>query len=222
VAGTTALVFRLEDESNPPQIVDKTIPLTVVTTPQPLSITTTSLPEGTINQPYPVTTMKATGGIQPYVWSVNPALPNGLQFNVVSSGTISGTPLSGTSGTTSHTFTVQDSGSPFNQTATKQLSLKINPAPAPLTITAPSGSTLPNGRVNRNYNTTLTGSGGILPYTWSISPGLPAGLSLSASTGAITGRPTTAGTYTLTITLKDSFLPTNQTKTKVVTLTITN
>jgi hypothetical protein len=119
-------------------------------------------------------------------------------------------------------LTVSDSAAPFTQTDTKQLSLKINPAPAPLAITAPTGTTLQTARVGRNYNYTLQGTGGILPYTWSITPGLPAGLQLNSSTGAITGRAAngTVGIYTLTITLKDSFLPTNQTKTKQVTLTV--
>jgi hypothetical protein len=75
-----------------------------------------------INQPYPQTTLQAAGGIQPYTWSVS-ALPNGLSLNVVGPGIISGTPLSGTAGTTNPTFTVFDSAAPFNQTDTKQLSL---------------------------------------------------------------------------------------------------
>ena len=201
VAGTTTLVFRLEDESVPTQFVEKPLTITISNMPQPLAISTSSLPEGTVNQPYPPTTLQATGGIQPYTWSVNPPLPSGLQFNVLSPGTINGTPLIGTAGTTTHTFTVADSDAPFNQTATAQLSLKINPAPTPLAITSPAGSSLPNARVKKNYSTTLKGSDGTLPYTWSITPALPNGLLLNTSTGAITGKPTsgTIGIYFLTI-----------------------
>ncbi len=223
VVGTTALVFRLEDESIPSQVMEKSLSLTIVTTPQPLSITTTSLPDGVVNQPYPQTSLQASGGIQPYTWSVSPALPNGLSLNVPAAGMITGTPISGSNGTTTHTFTVLDSAAPFNQSATKQLSLKINAAPAPLAIATPAGTTLTAARVGRNYSYTMQGTGGILPYTWSITPALPAGLTLNASTGAITGRVgsnVTPGIYPLTITLKDSFLPTNQTKTKQVTLTV--
>ncbi len=220
--GTTTPIFRLDDSSSPTETVQKPLTITITTTPQPLTITTSSLPEGAVNQPYPPTTLQATGGIQPYTWSVNPVLPNGLQFNVLSPGTISGTPLDGTAGTTTHTFTVSDSDAPLNQTATTQLSLKINPAPTPLAITSPAGSTLPNAKVGKNYNTTLKGSGGILPYTWSITPALPTGLQLNSSTGAITGKPAsgTTGIYVLTITLQDSVLPTNQSTNKLVTLIV--
>ena len=218
--GTTTPIFRLEDSSSPGQAVQKSLTITITTAPQPLAISTSSLPEGTVNQPYPPTTLQATGGIQPYSWSVNPALPNGLSLNVSTPSEISGTPLDGTAGTTTHTFMVSDSDAPSNQTASTQLSLKINPAPTPLTITSPDGSSLPFARTQINYSTTLKGSGGILPYTWSITPALPTGLLLDTSTGAITGKPVrgTKGIYFLTITLQDSFLPTNQSTNKPVTL----
>ena len=219
--GTTIPIFRLEDSSSPEQTVQKSLTITITTTPQPLAISTSSLPEGAVNQPYPPTTLQATGGIQPYTWSVNPPLPDGLSFNVSAPGEISGTPSDGTAGTTTHTFTVTDSDAPF-KTATTQLSLKINPAPTPLVITSPAGNSLPNARVGKKYSTTLKGSGGILPYTWSITPALPTGLQLNTSTGAITGKPEsgTDGIYSLTITLQDSSLPTNQSTNKLVTLIV--
>jgi hypothetical protein len=225
--GATSLIVRLEDDSIPTQAVEKALSITISTTPQPLVISTSSLPEGVVNQPYSPTTLQATGGIIPYTWSVNPALPNGLSLNVLSPGVISGTPLSGTAGTTTHTFTVADSDAPFNQSAARQLSLKVNPAPAPLLITAPAGSSLTNAREGKNYSYTLKGSGGVLPYKWSITPALPNGLLLNTSTGAITGKPASGtsagnGVYSLTITLQDSALPANQSTNKPVTLTVNN
>ncbi|MCX6963732.1 MAG: Ig domain-containing protein, partial [Verrucomicrobia bacterium] len=66
--------------------------------------------------------------------------------------------------------------------------------------------TLPNGRVATSYNGTLGATGGFPPYTFALKTGsaLPTGLALAPTTGAITGKPTIAGTYKFTIVLKDS------------------
>jgi hypothetical protein len=50
----------------------------------------------------------------------------------------------------------------------------------------------------------LTATGATAPYTWSIVGALPAGLSLNASTGAITGSPQGAGTANFTVQVADS------------------
>lgn len=218
--GTTIPIFRLEDSSSPEQSVQKSLTITITTTPQPLTITTSSLPEGTVNQPYPPTTLQATGGIQPYTWSVNPALPNGLLFNVHSPGTINGTPLIGTAGTTTHTFTVSDSDAPFNQTNNKQLPLTINLTPIPLTITFPSGRRLPDAKENRSYSQTLLASGGTPPYIWSVSPPLPSWLQLNSTTGALTGTPSNDNDFTRTYTVSDSTLPINLTASRSILLRV--
>ena len=212
--GTTTHTFVLQDAAlgSDAQIITLTI------NPATLAIAPATLPPGVINQAYPTTTLVATGGIPPYTWSVLPALPNGLQFNVASPGTISGTPLTGTIGTTTHTFTVLDSSAPFKQTASTD---------PPLTLTITSlvitTNSLPNARIGRSYSTTLARSGGVAPFTWSVNQSLPAGLSLNASTGAITGTAAagTLGTHTRTYTVQDSSSP-KQSYSKSLNLTITN
>ena len=60
-------------------------------------------------------------------------------------------------------------------------------------------ASLPNGEVDKNYSQTLASDNN--PTNWSITSGsLPAGLTLDTSTGEITGTPTTADTYTFTVT----------------------
>jgi len=50
---------------------------------------------------------------------------------------------------------------------------------------------------------TFTATGGAAPYTWT-GTGLPPGLGLYPKFGIMSGTPSTAGTYNLTITIKDS------------------
>jgi large repetitive protein len=66
-------------------------------------------------------------------------------------------------------------------------------------------TTLPSPTVGVAYSQTLSASGGIAPYTYSISTGaLPSGLTLSSITGVISGTATAAGTFNFTVTAKDS------------------
>ncbi len=80
------------------------------------------------------------------------------------------------------------------------------PSALPVVI-ATSG--LPSGTVNAAYSATLTGSGGVTPYAWSLVSGiLPAGLTLNSLTGGINGTPTTSGNYLFTVQVSDSQNPT--------------
>ena len=77
----------------------------------------------------------------------------------------------------------------------------VSPA-ASLIITTTS---LPAGTQNTAYSVTLAASGGQTPYTWSISAGtLPAGLTLTASTGLISGTPTGTGASNFTVQVTDA------------------
>jgi Putative Ig domain len=162
-----------------------------------LAVTTASLPSGTQGTSYASTNLSASGGILPYSWSITVgSLPAGMNLT---GNTISGIPT--VSGTFPITVQVADAAS---GTATANFSIVIAPAP-PLAVTTTSGA-LPAGTLNIAYpSTNLSASGGIQPYTWSITVGaLPTGLNLNTSTGAITGTPTASGTFNFTAQVKDS------------------
>lgn len=90
-------------------------------------------------------------------------------------------------------------------------------APAGTTL-AISTASLPGGTVGTAYNQTLTASGGNGAKTWSLQTGtLPTGLNLNASTGAITGTPTAAGTSNVTVKVTDAAAAT---ATKALTIVV--
>ena len=126
-------------------------------------------------------------------------------------GVISGTPTN--AGSKDFTVRVADT---LNQFDTQALSIAISAA---LEITTNS---LPDAEVGKNYNRMLQRSGGVAPFTWSVTPPLPDGLDLNASTGQITGRPAagTDGDHNLIFTVQDSSTPTPQTASKSLELKI--
>ncbi len=163
----------------------------------PLSVTTSTLPAGVINVPY-TTTLSATGGVSPYAWNVaSGSLPPGLSLS--RAGVLSGTPT--TAGGFVISVNVADSEQPPS-VATAMLPISINSALQVMT------TTLPNGSPSVFYSATLAASGGIAPYSWTITQGsLPNGLTLSATSGVISGTPAATGTSDFTVQASDSEVP---------------
>jgi hypothetical protein len=77
---------------------------------------------------------------------------------------------------------------------------------------------LPNATVNRAYSALLSATSGTTPYQWTITSGaLPAGLTLDATSGSISGNPRAAGTRTFTVQVTDA---NSQAATATLTLTV--
>jgi mono/diheme cytochrome c family protein len=93
-----------------------------------------------------------------------------------------------------------------------------NPVTAPASVSITTAS-LPGATAGTAYSQTLAATGGTTPYRWSVSAGaLPAGLTLG-TTGTISGTPTTAGTYSVTVKVTDS-QATPATATKALSITV--
>ena len=139
--------------------------------------------------------LSGAGGTVPYGgWAIESGLlPSGITLSTT--GLLSGEPTAtgtfsfvvslvdahGTPGATSYTVTV---GSP-------RLEMLPFRLPAPV--------------VGTPYSVSLRTLGGTAPYTYAITSGaLPPGLTLDPTTGAISGTPTTAGRFSLVVTVTDS------------------
>jgi hypothetical protein len=194
-AGTFGFTVQVADHSG--RVASQAFSL-VVNAPT-LAITAgASLPAATVGIPYNQrVSVTASGGTPPYTWAISAgsSLPAGLLFTP-STLTLSGTPT--TAGNFSFALEVHDSASAV---ASRSINLVIN-APGLLFTTSRQ---LPDGILNQAYATTVAATGGQPPYRWSAT-GLPAGLSINANTGDITGNPTAAGNFGIAITVTDSAL----------------
>jgi hypothetical protein len=85
-----------------------------------------------------------------------------------------------------------------NAAESASVQIKVNPLPA----IAPAA--LPAANAGTPYSATPSESGGTSPLTWSVTPTLPAGLSLNSSTGLISGTPTGGGSGSFTFKVLDA------------------
>ena len=130
-------------------------------------------------------------------WSlVGGSLPPGLTFPQGQAGYpfITGTPTT----VGSYTFTVQATDTTVPQTATEDITILVD---SHLTITK---SALMTGGETHTYSDSFVAVNGTPPLHWSVSNGFPPGLSIDATTGAVTGTPTAGGSYSYTVQVTDS------------------
>jgi len=157
-----------------------------------VTVSTPTLANWTVDQSGYSQTITATGGTGALTFSAPAAsLPTGLTLSTA--GVLSGTPTA--TGTFTFIVTATDS---LGVNGTHSYTVVINPA---VTITT---TALPGGTVGTAYNQTISATGGTGALTFSV-PGasLPSGLTLS-TTGVLSGTPTTADSFTFTVTATDS------------------
>jgi hypothetical protein len=201
-----AIVIEVSDSDDPPQTVQKEFHLEII--PKALYIFTPELPDCLVNNPY-YAEIKALEGKPPYSWNLKSGnLPAGLEILVShDSLKIEGTPTQ----TGLYTFTIEvtDSHTPPNH-AEKTFNIEISGNVEIIT------RQLPHAQTGNMYASALQAKGGLPAYIWRITDGkLPAGLTLNARTGDITGIPeeNTSESEEFRIQVQDSANPSSSAET---------
>ena len=139
----------------------------------------------------------ATGGTGTKTYSIGSGtLPGTLSLSSTT-GLISGTPT--TAGTYDISVSVTDD---IATVTTGSFTIVVDPAAVALAIATPSAGLA--ATVDSAYSLSVGATGGTGTKTYSIGSGtLPGTLSLSSTTGLISGTPTTAGTYDISVSVTD-------------------
>lgn len=157
-------------------------------------------PAFVINQAIASLTPTVMGQVTSY--SVNPTLPAGLTLSSTT-GVLSGTPTV-ISAATSYTVTAMNTGG----STTANISITVNDLSPSLSYSSPYYAY--TAGVAAQTITPQVGGGPVV--AWSVTPPLPAGLTLSATDGSISGTPTAAAaTANYTVTASNSGGPTSTT-----------
>lgn len=218
----TNFTVSVVDQSNPPQSG----------TPRVFSLTVTALPSLTTNLNVPVanaivnvtksfTPVVASGGYGTVTYTISPSLPTGFSLNS-STGAISGTSTT-FSANTNYTVTATDSAT-TPQTSSKTFSFEVVAQALVNTVLRPNLKTYANVTLTSFYGSEIqpiSASGGYGTLTYSVSPSLPSGMTLYASTGVIYGAPASSNANTVyTITVTDQTTPTPQSTSNNFTLVV--
>ena len=195
--GNYSVAVTVKDKGN--QTASQNVTLSVSPAPPLDWVTQPALPSGKVATTYNAT-LTVSGGKSPYSFATKngSTLPSGLTLNGTT-GRLSGAPTA--AGNFSFTITAKDSGSPAT---TIERIFTISIASYGMAITDNSPSEITGTQFQPLPRATFSVTGGRPAYVWSSTPTPPAGgLTLNATTGILSGVPTTAGNTTISVRVTD-------------------
>ena len=189
VNGVYPFTVQLKDQSTQ-ETVTQSLSISIV---NGIAILTTALPNAILNQAY---SLQLQGAGANLVWSLAPGSVLPPNLTLAPNGVLSGAVVA----TGSFAVPVKLVNAQFpNAADTRTFTLAVTLGPLGIVE-----QTLPSATQNVPYSATLTATGGIPPYLWSLDVSSPKALSIDSSSGIISGTLTTSGSFPVTVTLRDS------------------
>jgi len=182
----------VSDSSVPPLTANTSVGLQI--NDSAIVIAPASPPAGTATYTYPDFRFSASGGSPPYTWKASGTLPPGLVLG--NDGTLSGTPTQ--AGTFAFSVTATDSAQIPMSSSALATQIRIGTGLVINDQEAPTGTV---GAAYTPYQYSV--SNGMPPLIWSETGALPVGLTFSAQ-GVLSGTPTAAGQFQITLNVTDA------------------
>ncbi|KOY84389.1 hypothetical protein AD998_21225 [bacterium 336/3] len=187
---TTIGTFQFKVKASAVCVLEKSF--TIIVNCPNLIFNNTSVNNGVVGLPFNLDA-GVTGNTLPLTYSINPSLPAGLSLDT-NTGLISGTPEISSPNTTYTVTASQGLGGSCQKVQTYTFAINC----PNLTF---NNTSVSNGVVGTSFSLDASVAGNTQPLMYSITPSLPAGLSLDTNTGLISGTPVISSpntTYTAT------------------------
>ena len=196
-AGSFTFTVTVTDSAQPPASGSQPFTVTI-TTPGPPVLTPGQTPPVGIHGTGYYFQFGETGGLLPISFAVTQgAVPPGLTLGA--DGSLTGTPTKASSTPSAFTVTVTDSSTPTRATNSVAYAITISEPPPPSVNNTPP----PTATVGSPYSFQFTASDGLAPLVWTPPTAPMGGLAVSLD-GILSGTPSTAGIFPITLTVTDA------------------
>ena len=196
-AGSFAFTVTATDSARPSASGSQPFTVTI-NTPGPPVLTAGQTPPAGIHGTGYYFQFGETGGLLPITFAVTQgAVPPGLTLGA--DGSLTGTPTKASSTPFAFTVTVTDSSTPTPATNSASYAITISEPPPPTINNTPP----PTATVGSPYSFQFTASDGLAPLVWT-PPTDPMGDLTVGLDGILSGTPSTAGIFPITLTVTDA------------------